>query len=323
MNPFKIFGWLWRKKGYLFLVTNLIIVFFLWLFPLNDLRDFATIKVYEQTGQKVFVLFNSVHIGLFPPQLSFEEVKISTPQLGSTLETKIFKIIPYSDLFIKQLPAGEVQLEGFFSSQTQASIKPGKTLENGSRLHKITLTSDHLNLKELSDKLKLPVKPAGITHLSLQGEIDPSFSLQPDFDFDFSIKNLELPPSQIETLLGPLNLPPMKIGEAKGKGRWSAGKIQIESLQFGKLTQDISGTVKGFVNLSLQNLGGQIRPEISSYQFDIDLIINQSIEPQLGLLLSLLDSYKSKTPEGHSRYRFKSSGQNFYAPPQFGPHSNK
>jgi hypothetical protein len=282
------------------------------------LRELVTIKVYEQSGQKVFILFNTVNLGLFPPHLSVGELKISAPPLISSIGARQVTVIPYSDLFIKQAPAGEVVIEGLWSGETRATLKPGKLLENNVKSQRISLNTEKLNLKELAEALRMPIRFKGRASLSVNGEFDPSIVTQPDFDFDLQVNNLELPASQIETLLGPLNLPQMRLGEARLKGRWAGGKAQIESLQLSKSPDNIKGSGKGYFNISLQNRSGQIIPEIGSYQLELDLIIGQTLEPQLGLFLSLLEPYKTQSSLG-LRYRFKLSGNNFYSPPNFGP----
>jgi hypothetical protein len=319
MNPLLILKFLWKQKAKAGLLLFLITIFVFLLFPLEDLRDLVSIKVYEQSGQKVFILFNTVNIGLLPPHLSVGELKVSAPPLASSIEARQVTVIPYSDLFIKQVPAGEVVIEGLWSGQTRATLKPGKLLENNIKSQEITLTTEKLNLKELTEALSLPLKFKGQANLSVKGVFDPSFVTQPDFDFDLYVKNLELPASQIETLLGPLNLPQMRLGEARLKGRWAGGKAQIESIRLNKSPDNISGSGKGYFNINLQYRSGQIIPETGSYQLELDLLIGQTLEPQLGLFLSLLEPYKTQASQGGSRYRFKLSGNNFYSPPNFGP----
>jgi len=318
MRPFAFLSWIWGKKSKLFLLSILVTIFIAFLFPLEDLRDLVTIKVYEQSGQKIFVLFNSVNIGLIPPHISFGELKVSTPHFGSSLSAQKVTLIPFSDLFLKQTLAGEVQIEGLWSGITKASIKPGRLLENNVRSQKVIVSTENLNLNTLSETLKLPIKIIGIAMVSASGEIDPSLVIQPDFDFELNVKSFELPPSLIETMMGPLHLPQMKLGDTKIKGRWAGGKVQIESLQFGQSNNDVSGNGKGYLMLNIQNRGGQIVPEIGGYQMDLDFSIKKSLESQLGLFLSLIDAYKRQTPEG-SRFRFRLTGNNFYAPPNFGP----
>ena len=316
MNPVKGLGFIWRQKAKISLLISLVIIFTLLLFPLQDLRELVTIKLYEQSGRKVFVLFNTIQIGLFPPYLSVEQIKISTPHLNSSLNLNALKVVPYSDLFVKQEPSGEVILEGLWSGQTRATLRPGKLLENNVKSQKVTLRTDTLNLAEMSSNLGFPVKLQGVATLLAEGDVDPSLVTQPDFNFDLNVKNLVLPASQVPTLMGPLNLPQMGLGPVVVKGRWAGGKIQINQLQFGNSNQDVSGSGTGFLNLNVQNRSGQIFTQTGAYQIDLDFVISRKIEPKLALFLGLLESYKTQVTEG-SRYRFKLTGNSFYAPPNF------
>jgi hypothetical protein len=318
MKPFSILSWLWAKKSKFFLLTALVTLFTLLFFPLEDLRELVTIKVYEQSGRKIFVLFNTVNLGLIPPHISVGELKVSSPQLGSNISAQKVTLIPFSDLFLKQTPAGEVQIEGLWSGIIKASIKPGRLLENNVRSQKVSFLTEKINLKTLSETVKLPIRILGSANATATGEIDPSLVTQPDLDFEVTVKGFELPPSQVETMMGPLILPHMKLGDAKIKGRWAGGKIQIESLQFGKLDDDIVGTGMGYLMLNIQNQGGQIVPEMGGYQLELDILIKKSLESQLGLFISLIEAYKTQTPDG-ARFRFRLSGNNLYTPPNFGP----
>jgi len=318
MSPFALLSLIWGQKAKISLLLFLVSVFTFMLFPLNDLRELVTIKVYEQSGRRIFILFNTINFGIFPPHLSVGELKVSTPQMASSLKANQVTVIPYSDLFIKQSPAGEVIIEGLWSGQTKATLRPGKLLENNVKSQKITFLTEDLNLRELAETLRLPMKFKGTASLNADGQVDPSLVTQPDIDFDLNIKNLELPASQIETMLGPLNLPRIKLGDAKIKGRWAGGRAQIELLQFGKPSDDISGSGKGYITLNVQNHSGRFLPEIGGYQLELDLSISRTIEPQLSLFLSLLDPYKISAPLGN-RYRFRLSGSSFQGPPNFGP----
>lgn len=312
------FAWLYRFKGKIIGLIALVCVFSLLLFPTQDLRDLVTIQVYERSGRSIFVLFNKIHVGIFPPHLSLEDLRVSGRLLPGQLSATKVKLTPFSDVLITQTPAGELLLEGLWSGTTLVRLEPGRTLESGVKSQLLRIQADQVSLSELASLVKLPVKLSGQGQLLASGQIDPSFQSQPDFDFDLQIKELELPSSQVETMMGPLNLPSLKVSNAQIKGRWSAGRIQFERIQLGQLQDELSAEGKGFLGLALQPTGGRLTPSLGGYQFEFDLRVTRDLESRAGLFFVLLDPYKSAITDG-SRFRFKISGNNMMAPPNFGP----
>jgi len=164
------------------------------------------------------------------------------------------------------------------------------------------------------------------THSSVgfgfESDLDFSLTQQPDLDIEAKLDKLSLHRSEVNTLLGPLQLPAMQWDQAELKGRWSAGKLQVENVRLGHELSPIQARLKGNMILNLQKIGSQIVPQLGSYQWDIQLqVVQAHVDSQLALILSLLDSFKGASTSQKTEYRFRVSADGPYQPPQLLPSS--
>lgn len=299
----------------IFKILSLVLFFILLLFPMKDLRDLITLQVYERSGRTVFVLFNQLHFSFLPPSIFIEDLELSSPQLPSTLKSKNLKISPFSQLYISQIPAGKVELEGLFSGDLKGQIEKGPLKENIKTLN-LELLADKINLTELATWLRLPILMNGQAQFDIKGFFDPTFmAMQPDLDINLLIKNLNLPAAKIETQMGPLQLPELGLSQVKGDLRWSAGRLYLTKINLGQNKDQLTGLVTGSLGLNITATApGQFAPVVSDYQIDLDLVVKSKLATQLSLLLIVLDPYKTATADGY-RYQVRLQGQNTFTPP--------
>ena len=288
------------------------------LFPFSDLADLVTAQVSKATGNQVYLQFDEMHMSLFPqPGVALEQVYVEGAQFPA-LKSQEIVFTPSIMSLITQKPAGQVTAKGFLRGQVKASIAPGTKSDNGVERQKLTVKADQLSLSELKNLLNLPVSLKGNLSLDTTALADLTFREQPDVDLVVNIDKFELPPANIQTMMGPLTLPDLKLASVQLKGRLSAGRFVIEDGTIGNANDEINGTIKGSIGMEIQNRGGgSFAPVMGGYNFDIDLKIKKSFEDRGSLFLSFIDQYKTPIAGG-SRYAFKLSASNPMLPPSFG-----
>lgn len=293
------------------------LAFCILLFPFSDLSDLVTAQVSKQTNNQIYLQFDQIHMSLFPqPGIALDQVYIEGA-LFPALKSQELVFTPSIMSLITQKPAGQISANGFLRGKIKASISPGTKSDNGTERQKLTLKAEQLSLAELKSLLNLPVSLKGNLNIDTTAIADLTFKEQPDVDLVVNIERFELPPSNVQTMMGPLTLPELKLSSVQLKGRLAAGKFMIEDGLIGGANDEINGSIKGSINLEIQNRGTSFAPVIGGYNFDIDLKIKKSFEDKSSLFLSFIDQYKSPIPGG-SRYAFKLSAPNPMMPPSFG-----
>ena len=314
------FSLIWRNKGVLPLLLFMTLLIFALRFDFSELSDFVGAKVYELSQKSTYVRYDNLTMSLLPPKLKLEGLEIRLFTSGTEVKLGEISIQPLSELFFKRHPSAIIDVNGVFGGHIRLITQLGKTIENGQKLQKNVVTIEDIRLEELTQLLESPLKLKGKLKAQLNGDVDISLSQQPDIDLEAKLDQLYLNRSEINTLLGPLQLPAMHWNQSPLKGRWSAGKLQIENLKLGNELNPIQARLKGNLILNLQKLGSQIVPQMGSYQWDIQLQVAQSsIDSQLALILNLLDNFKSSNTSQKTEYRFRIYADGPYQPPQLLP----
>lgn len=312
-----LFALLFSNKSRIFLALTSTLVFLFLLFPFSDLGDLVSGQVSKATGNRVYVQFENMSISLIPGLgISVSDALMDTPDFP-TLQAKNLKVTPSMLSAINNKPAGSISAEGFMGGSLDLSLGSGSKTENGIERQKIRLSAEALSLNELRQLLQLPVALKGKLNLESSALIDFGFQAQPDLDVTLTIEKFELPPSSVQTLMGPMTLPELQLTNLELKGRLSDGQFRIESGRLGKQGDELTGTIKGSIGLQLQNRGNMITPIIGSYNFEVDLNVKKSFQDRANLFLSFVDQFKSATAEG-ARYSFKLNAPNPTLPPSFG-----
>ena len=312
----KLVRLLFSNKLKLLIVLVSTVVFLFLLFPFDDLSDLVAVQVSKATKNQVFVQFDHMDIDLLPAGLHLENLSVETSQFPP-LKTNEIKITPALSSLIYQKPAGSLSAKGILKGSMEISLSAASKSENGNERSKITIDAQKLSLSELRELLSLPLPLRGQLDIKSSATADLAFREQPDVEVDVKVDKFEIPPSNVNTPLGPLNLPELKISSVQMKGRLSAGRFQITQAVIGKATDELSGTIKGGISLQIQNFRGGIVPMGGSYAFDIDLTVKKSLEDRAKLFLSFIEQYKAADPQG-SRYRFKVSASGPESVPNIG-----
>jgi type II secretion system protein N len=287
------------------------------LFPFDDLADLVSSQVSKLTNNQVFVQFDRMKMGIIPdPGLQLQNVYLETSSLPP-LKANEITFTPSIAGLIAQKPSGSLSIKGFLKGNVTASLQPAKKSDNGIERHKVQISAQHLNLAEMKELVGLPLTLKGSLDLTTQALADLTLTEQPDMDLVLHIDKFELPTGNVQTPMGPITLPEIKLSSIDLKGRLSAGRFNIEEGTLGRQGDELAGSVKGSIALQLKMTPQGIAPVIGSYEFMIDLMIKPGLQERATLFLSFLDQYKFSVP-GATRYAFKLSAANAYDPPNMG-----
>jgi len=288
-------------------------IFFVILFPTGDLGDLVSSKVSEITQNQVFLQFNNFSLNLTPPGVEFTDIFLETAFAPGISADEIL-ISPSLAGVISQKPYGSVRAKGLLNGELQLSVKKGQPTETGNERQRVIVNVEDLSLSALRDFLKLSLAIEGKLSISADGQSDLELSEQPDIDLNLDVNKFSLPPATVNTMMGPLTLPDMKLDQIHLKGRLSNGKFSVEVGDIGKKQDDLFGKIKGFWNISIIMVNGRPTPQFGSYDLDINLVTNKAFQSKASLFLSLLDQYKSSSADG-TRYKFKVSATDLQSPP--------
>jgi type II secretion system protein N len=307
------FSLLWQHKLKISMLLAVVLVFVFLLFPYDDLSDLVTSKVSQMTGNQVYLQFDSMSLSLIPAGFQLSNILVETSTL-SGLKADEVVVRPNVMSLIMKKPGGEVSAKNLLGGDVNISMSPGNKTEDGDRLQAIDIKAERLSLSQIQNLAQLPVPLKGNLNLDSQAQVDLTFKVQPDISMTLNIDQFELPQASVNTVMGPLTLPELKLANVELVGRLSNGRFDITKGTLGKAGDELTGTLKGSLGVTLINNGGRIIPQFSNYDLVVDLNIKKTLEDRATLFLALLQPYKIAGPAS-SQYKFKVAGQNFINPP--------
>lgn len=307
-----------KMKVLLFVV--LVFVFSIWLFPYNDVGDVATAKIYELSGQQVFLKFSNMNFSVVP-RIGFEftDVSVETP-LFPTLKADSVSMAPSIAGLLSFKPGVSVAADGLFNGSLSMSTRGDTVTKQNVRKQSVNLDVQDMDLNALTKFLSSPVDLAGRLNLDSSTVIDPSFFEQPEGEFTVAIADAKLLPSNIATPIGPFAIPNLNFQSVSAKGELKNGNIRFDNVKVGSDKDELHGTIKGQMDIRLQPMGGQLRAMPGAYDLAIELEVQSSLEQRLGSLWGLMegfiDPYKRAAQPGKKSYAFRISGTSFMTPPK-------
>ncbi|MFN8792099.1 MAG: type II secretion system protein GspN [Bdellovibrionales bacterium] len=305
-------GQLIKKALFFFSIFSMATTFFLVvLFPLNDISDLVTSEVAKGSNNQVYFQFDSLSLSPVPPGLRMDKVQVESAQMAGLKADEVV-VRPSISGLLRGLPYGSLEANGFLRGHLNVKVGSGEPAEGGQSRSRIELAAQKISLRDLRGLIGLPVPLQGNLDIQSQALADFTFQAQPEGDLEVAIARFELPPSSVQTMMGPLTLPEVKLGQVNLKGRLSRGTFTIEQGDFGKTGDELQLSLKGTLQITLQNLGGQIVPIIGGYNLDVDLRTQPGFQQRAGLFLSFVQSHQ-KSP---GQYRFKIAAQSMNLPPQ-------
>ena len=309
--------WFRKYKGKAMWAVLFALMFFVMIFPYNDLSDFVSAKVATVTQNQVYVQFENLNLDLLPhPALAMDDVSVDLPQMP-TLKTSHLAVSPSLSALIMMKLGFNLRAEDFLGGLLDLTVKPGGKTEQGSQKQYFSMDFNQVSLNALHDLLSLPVPLQGQANISTSVTIDPQWFEQPDGEIDLVSKKLEIPASSIPTQMGPVQIPTFQFNQVQLKSRMSGGKLVIEDAILGKESDAFQGRIKGQMDIRMEKYGPSLQPNIGAYEFKVDVTVKKSLEKDLNILFVLVDRFRTQTSDG-SRYQFVARG-NGYGPPSFVP----
>lgn len=304
-------------KGKIFVMVFSALVFLFFLFPFDDLSDLISSQVSKLSNNSVYLQFERLKMSLFPtPGVKMDQVYIESLRTPA-LTAEELVITPSVSGLIQQKPYGHVAAKGLLKGDVDVQVGKGTKTENGVDRQKIEISAKKISLHDLRELANLPVLLKGQLDLQTTALADLSFQEQPDIEVDMTISKFELPPANVNTPMGPLTLPDLKLSTVELKGRLAAGRFVIENGTIGKPGDELYGTIKGNIGLTIVNRGNGFGQQIGAYNFEVDLKTKRSFQDRAALFLTFIDGYKTPTNEG-AQYKFKVSATNPMMPPSIG-----
>ncbi|UXR63867.1 type II secretion system protein GspN [Bdellovibrio bacteriovorus] len=306
-----------QSKGKIAVMVFSTLVFVFLLFPFDDLSDLISSQVSRLSNNSVYVQFEKLKMSLFPqPGVQMDQVYIESLRTPA-ISAQELVITPSVRGLIQQKPYGHVSAKGLLKGDVDVQVGKGSKTENGAERHKIEVSAKKISLHDLREMANLPVLLKGQLNLESTVLADLSFQEQPDIEMNLSINQFELPPSNVNTPMGPLTLPDLKLSTVELKGRLAAGQFVIETGTIGKPGDELYGTIKGKIGLTIVNRGNSFGHQIGAYNIEVDLRTKRSFQERAALFLTFIDGYKTQTSDG-SQYKFKVSASNPMMPPSIG-----
>ncbi len=312
------FRFLKNNFGKILLTALFFVVFVFMLFPFGDLSDFVSSKVSTLTGNQIYLQFDKLNINPFSTSIALDNVLLETKQIEN-LTIKNLTAIPSVLALISKKPGGQIIAEGILSGRAAVKVSPHAGDKTEAPKSNLDLSLEKISLKDLRHTLNLNFPLSGQLNLNAQAVVDPTFIEQPEGEMNASIQKFEITSGTINLPdLGSLNLPEIKFTSIDLKTKFQAGKLVIESGKIGSPGDELVGTVKGDLNLVVQNINGQIFPVINGYNISIDLVAKSNFVERAGFFLSFIDRFQSADPGG-TRYKFKLVSTSAGMPPQMSP----
>lgn len=304
------------KLKFLVLIVS-VVVFLFMLFPFDDLGDLVSSQVAQLSGNSVYVQFDKLKMSLIPqPGVQLNDVFVESRQMPP-LSASELTITPSTMGLIQKKPYGHISAKGFLKGNVDIRVGKGSRSDSGIERQQVEISAQKLNLTDLRELANLPVMLKGSMDIKTTAVADLNLQEQPEVDVSVQINQFELPPSNVNTAMGPLTLPDLKLSAVELKGRLAAGRFIIETGTIGRVGDELQGTIKGNLGLNVQNQNGTPVPQVGAYNIEVDLKAKRSFQDRAALFLSFIDSYKTPTSDG-AQYKFKVFSNSPQIPPTMG-----
>jgi len=299
-------------------------IIFVMIFPFSDLSDFVTDQIATQTQGRVFVQFGDLDFGLIPTaSVTGEDVLVEAAGLPA-IPIKRFTIWPSIMSLMSansnpnQIPHFSMDAEGVFGGDFEASLGSGKGENKEIPMTLVQFEGDKLNLDKVASVAQLPMKMRGVASFKGKLNFDPTFQVQPEGDVEVQGSQVQIPPGNIPSQLGPIFIPGFSWAQLLLKGRVSNGNLYLDDATLGKQADALYARVKGQMGLPVRPGAGA---QVTTFDLKIDLQVNPTVAKELGTFLGFIDKFKVGGGT-NTRYLFRAVSTSPGAPPNLLPQSS-
>lgn len=288
-------------------------IFTIVLFPYDDLSDMITELIAKNSQNQVFVQFDELGIGFFPPSLKMTKVDVETQFLPSAIKADVLRLAPSVAGFLAFSPGFNASIQNVMKGNLNLTYRSGKKIDDSTRMQKIDVDLVKIDMGGVSKFASLPIELQGQISAEISAEIDPNFTDQPSADVEIKLLKFRLPPSTIQVPMGggflPVALPNIELTSLNVKGRLKGAELIIEDGLIGKAGDPINGVFKGKIGLRLRRQGNAVLQEWGGYELKLKLSLDRNVESDFASYLGFISSYKTLTGAG-STYALRLSAPN-------------
>ena len=309
----------YHKKKFLALLL-FTLIFFIVLFPLDDLTDLMTTKIAEQSANTVYVQADGMGIHWFPtPGVKLSSVLLQLANLPN-ITTDELTVSPSLLSFLKFSLGADITATGLFKGHVDLNYEEAEKNKSGQRNQKVKIEATDIALSSLSSFVRdLNIgdfKMAGAMNLAGQAKVDPSFDEQPSGNIELSLKNFIFPSYVIYMSGAPMfNLPELRFKQSTLKTALADGKMQIDDFSLGDDKDDLSCKLHGEIGVKLAK--GKQAPDLGAYNFNVEIKVQQKFYDQNSVLFALISSSYKKPIPGGQKFSFKISGDSVGSQPRW------
>jgi type II secretion system protein N len=299
-------------------------IFFVVLFPFDDLGDMLTTIVAQQTANQVFVTSDHLGISLLPqPALKAEGAAIELAGVPGLPPLKAKTL--HAGLSIPMLLSFNlgfhVRAQGMFGGSIKASA-PMALLEGmfspvpskESKTYNASIALDDINLKDVTKTFDLPAPLAGRLSADTSIEIDPSFSKQPDGELDLSASKVVVEAFSIPTPMGPIQLPRLSMKSLKASGYIKNGKLNIENARLGETSDPIYASIRGQMDVNIKKGRRGLNMQPGAFDLTVEMQVQSEILKAIPYF-AMLDAYTKAKTATATQYSFQISAPRIGMPP--------
>jgi len=313
------------KKYFLLFILSLLIMIYL-LFPFGDIGDLVGSEIAKATQNKVQLQFEDMNLSLIPLGLKLSDVNVKTlvaPEVSSesiSVYPSFLSLVSLG-LFNKKIPQGRVSVEKIFNGDLNLKLAQAKASEKVKDRFNLEIEASQLSLNDL--KKMIPGSSAEMDGLlSSKSSFDFDLNFQEPIDGVFNLKaeQLKFSSLSIPTPLGPLPLPSVNFKQILSAGKISNDQLNIEQFEFGDDKDELQGSLKGRIQLSLRPQDPRNPVQLGSYSLEVQIKAKNSLISKAATLIDIINGMippeaQKKTISG-MEYRVKVSGERFGPPPQ-------
>ena len=307
---------LMRWFRYILLFLGCYVLFFLMVFNYQDLETEIT-KVASQQG--AYLQFNDLSLGLFPtPSVQLKDLVVT---LRQTPEIQMDEVVarPHIPSFLAFKQGVSTDIKGFLGANIEAQLKQTGVTEDNQPLFAFEADVSGLNIEEalstFAPTLRLPLIASGQINAVLKGSSPQQMDRNTESEFSLTSNNVNLKNIVLDTPLGPLQMPDVKLSQLNLVGRLVNQELIIEESRIGGDGDLVRARIKGQVPVDFGRRG----PQLAGYNLKVEVRLSSQgvneIKARVGDVFGLLQP--SQTAGGSApTYTLNLQSSSMYRPPR-------
>ena len=265
-------------------------LFFVLLFPLNELSDLVSSSVAQGTNNAVVLSFDDMGFQFAPtPGIGMSQVRAHIRGVG-LIELARLQLVPAWVSLLSLKPGAMVRMRGLY--QGDLDFFAQLTNLSGTKA-RFELSSQKVSLTPIVKQFApIDTQVKGIVSLDVNGDLDLTFAAPPEISANVSVSDVDVATFMVPTPMGPMQLPQLAWKTLSLQGRIAENKVFLDPLQIGVEGDDIEATIRGEMGLNIQ----QQRVVPGRYDISVQLKIRPSsqVMQELGVLLKFFRSAQAR-----------------------------